>query len=354
MSKDTATRSVSSFSDLPELYAEATATDDFTASFGDPMPLTIFEPDEPEEYEMPDPIAAQADCAGIITTISDLLTGTQLESVARELAWGMVNSFHFVAGKIERDADNIARQLGTAARELNGSEVFNRKLELAQEQCRILDEMREEVEDMCAYAAASYKSAFGVVWSPSRGSKVARSMTASQISALDFTEARRQRWREAHEPQGPCVIISGPSDWHDWEILFNRLSAIKALIPNMVLASTGGRTGVPAIAAAWAEKEHVPLVVFGLYGTAKNRAFKRNREMVAKVSAVQAVLCEGTGVQEHLYDLLNPERGRRVPTHVIMKADQAPAPPRRPSRLVPKGRAIRGPERFAWHDLQWA
>lgn len=338
MSKDTATRSVSSFSDLQELYAEETATDNFTASFGDPIPLTVFEPDEPEEYEMPDPIAAQADCAGIITTINDLLTGTQLESVARELAWGLVNSFDFVARKLEREADGIAQQIGAAAREPNGSEVFNRKLELAQEKCRILDEMREELDEYCDYAAASYKSAFDLVWSPSRGSKVARSLTASQISAADFIEARRRKWREAHEPQGPCVILSGPSEWHDWDIIFKQLSAIKALVPNMVLVSTGGRAGVPAIGAAWAARENVPLVVFGLYGAARNRAFKRNREMVAKVRAVQAVLCEGTGVQEHLYDLLNPEQGRRVPTHVIMKADQAPPAPKRPATLKSKAK----------------
>ena len=46
MSKPTALRSVSSFADLPELYAEMTATPDFVASFSDPLPLTIIDAGE--------------------------------------------------------------------------------------------------------------------------------------------------------------------------------------------------------------------------------------------------------------------------------------------------------------------
>jgi hypothetical protein len=56
MNKTTAKRSISSFTDLPELYAEMTATDAFEASFGDPLPLTIIEPGEDAgEHYMPDP-----------------------------------------------------------------------------------------------------------------------------------------------------------------------------------------------------------------------------------------------------------------------------------------------------------
>jgi hypothetical protein len=64
MNKTTAKRSISSFTDLPELYAEMTATDAFEASFGDPLPLTIIEPGEDAgEHYMPDPLAAQANVA---------------------------------------------------------------------------------------------------------------------------------------------------------------------------------------------------------------------------------------------------------------------------------------------------
>ncbi|GLT01046.1 hypothetical protein GCM10007897_24370 [Sphingobium jiangsuense] len=334
MSKNTATRTISSFSDLPELYAELIATDDFTASFGDPVALSIFEPgEELDDYDMPDPLACQADCAGIITTISDLLTGTRLDTVARELAWGLVNSFHFVAGNLERQEDKLAQTIGDMARRLNPSEVFNRELEETQTQCQMLTELRKTMEEMRDYAAAAYRSAFGLTWSQSRGSRVSRITTASQISALDFLRARSEKRREAHDPQGPVVVISGPGDWHDWRLIFAKLDEIKARVPHMVLVTTGQRTGVDAIAAAWAEANGAPCIAFGLYGHGKGRGFKRNRQII-KLSPVEAVLCEGSGIQQNLYELFNPERGRCVPTHVILRADQAPPTPRPRARRL--------------------
>ena len=96
-------RSISRFADLPALFAEITATSEFKRAFGDPIPLSIISPgDEAGEHDMPEPLHAQADCAGIIATIFDLLTDTRLDALAPEITWGMVNSFHFVAGKLER------------------------------------------------------------------------------------------------------------------------------------------------------------------------------------------------------------------------------------------------------------
>ena len=333
MTKNTAARSVSSFSDLPELYAELTATDAFTASFGDPLPLSIIEHgEEPGEYYMPDPLAAQAECGGIIASIFDLLTDTRLDRLSPEIAWGFVNSFHFVAMKLQREEDRLADQIRDMARRIEPGEVFNKELEDKQLECQSLAEQRAAMEAMCAYAAAVYGACSGRAWFPSKGSKVSEVTTASQISALDFLRARAEKRRDQYNPEGPCVVISGPHDWHDWQIIYDRLDQIKQRIPHMVLVSTGGRTGVPAIAAAWAAKEGVPCVVFGLYGQGKGRAFKRNRDMVAKVLPVEAVLCQGSGIQSHLYDLFNPPSGRRVPTHLIMWDDQAPEPARHPTR----------------------
>ena len=101
MNKQMTSGAVSSFVDLPKLFAELTATPDFVASFGDPLPLSIIEPgDEPGEHDMPEPLAAQAECGGVIAAIFDLLTDTRLEPLAAEIAWGFVNSFHFVANRL--------------------------------------------------------------------------------------------------------------------------------------------------------------------------------------------------------------------------------------------------------------
>ena len=105
-------RRISHFADLPTLFAQMTATPEFKRAFGDPIPLSIITPgDEPGEHDMPEPLHAQADCAGVIATIFDLLTDTRLDALAPEIAWGMVNSFHFVAGKLERQEDMLANEL---------------------------------------------------------------------------------------------------------------------------------------------------------------------------------------------------------------------------------------------------
>ncbi|WP_263588830.1 DUF2493 domain-containing protein [Sphingopyxis sp. GC21] len=337
MSKSTATRSVSSFDDLPELYAELTATDAFTASFGDPLPLTIIEPgEEPAEHYMPEPIAAQAECGGIIASLFDLFTDTRLEPLAAEVAWGIVNSFHFTAGKLERQETRLADEIGEMARRIDMSEVFTKDLEDKQLQCQSVEEQRAAIEAMRDYCEAMYYTYTGRAWSPSKGSKASTISTASQISAIDFLRARAEKWRERHEPQGPIVVVSGPADWHDFELIWNRLDIIKARIPHMVLVEFAQDTGTDAATRAWARKSGVQCLREYLTGSGKSlkRAFDRNRR-VNKYKPVEAIICEGSGIQGHLYELFNTGSGRRVPTHYFYRADQAPPRPfKRPSRKI--------------------
>lgn len=334
MSKPTALHSVSSFADLPELYAELTATPDFVASFGDPIPLSIMERgDEPAEYAMPDPLAAQAECGGIVAAIFDLLGDTRLDTLAPELAWGFVNSFHFVANRLEGREDRLADTLRDMARRLEPGEVFTKELEDTQLECQSVTEQRAALEAMRDYAAAMYRAYAGRPWSPAKGSRASHVTTASQISALDFLRARSERRRDRYDPQGPVVVVSGPQDWHDRRIIWGRLDQIRARIPNMVLVTTGQRLGVDAAAAAWAAQRGVVCIAFGLYGRGNGKAFRRNRN-IAELMPVEALLCEGSGIQSSLYDLFNPQQGHRVPTHVFMRADQEPAVPIKKKRRV--------------------
>ncbi|QCI92911.1 hypothetical protein FA702_04595 [Novosphingobium sp. EMRT-2] len=41
-----------------------------------------------------------------------------------------------------------------------------------------------------------------------------------------------------------------------------------------------------------------------------------------------------SGIQSSLYDLFNPEKGHRVPTHVFMRTDQEPDVPIKRKRRV--------------------
>ncbi|KHK90376.1 DUF2493 domain-containing protein [Novosphingobium malaysiense] len=321
MTSTNLTRSVDRFADLKTLYAEMTATPEFQAAFGDPLSVSITQPgEEPGEHDMPEPFEAQAECGGVIAAIFDLFTGTRLEPLGAEIAWGFVNSFHFVAGKLERREDAIALELGDLARHPDMSEVYNNELEEKQFLCQSLAEQRAAIECMRDYAAEMYRVQSGWPWSPARGSKASSASSASQIAALDFLRARELAAREKHSPRGPVVVFSGPAQWHDWETLWARLDEIKARVPHMTLVTTGQRKGADAIAAAWAARPEnsVPLVAYGLYGSGRKTAFTRNRKL-AELKPVEALLCEGSGLQANLYQVL---REANVPIHAFRKADQ--------------------------------
>ena len=314
-------RTISRFADLRTLYAEATATPEFQAAFGDPMPLSIIEIGEaPGEHEMPEPFAAQAECGGIVAALFDLFADTRLEPLAAEIAWGFVNSFHFVAGKLERREDAIGQEVGDMVRRPDTSEVFNYELEEKQTLCQSLAEQREAIECMRDYAAEMYRVQSGWPWSPARGSKASSASSASQIAAIDFLRARQLATRERHHPQGPLVVFSGPAVWHDWEAIWQRLDEIRRRVPTMTLVTTGQRKGADAIATAWAARREtsVPVVAYGLYGNGRKTAFTRNRKL-AELKPVEAILCEGSGLQANLYQVLK-EAG--VPIHAFKRADQ--------------------------------
>jgi hypothetical protein len=120
------------------------------------------------------------------------------------------------------------------------------------------------------------------------------------------------------------VVFSGPAQWHDWEPIWQRLDQIRARVPTMTLVTTGQRKGADAIAAAWAARPEigVPLVVYGLYGSGRKVAFTRNRKLV-DLKPVEAVLCEGSGLQANLYQLL---RQAGIPIHAFRRSEQSADP----------------------------
>ncbi|WP_454883048.1 DUF2493 domain-containing protein [Sphingomonas oryzagri] len=314
-------RSVSRFADLPALIAEMTATPEFKRAFGDPMPLSIIEAgDPPGEHDMPEPLAAQADCAGIVATLFDLLSDTRLDALAAEIAWGVVNSFHFVATKLERQEDRLVDEIRDMMRRAEPAEIFNNELEEKQLLCQSITEQREAVECMRDYAAEMFHAQSGRPWSPSRGSRVSTALTATQVSILDFLRARELTERERYRPRGPIVVASGHAEWHDWPPIWDRLDAILARIPHLTLVTTAQRKGFDAIVASWAGDRGVQLVTYSLGGSGRGAPFARNRKL-AELKPVEAVLGEGSGIQANLYQLLRKEG---VPIHAFRKADQAP------------------------------
>jgi hypothetical protein len=115
------------------------------------------------------------------------------------------------------------------------------------------------------------------------------------------------------------VVFSGGQQWEDYRLIWERLDQIKARIPAMVLATTGQDKGCDAAAAAWAARSHVTLIAFTLdrrYG--KRAGFIRNEQLL-KLGPVEAMVCEGSGLQSHLARSL---RAAGVPSHFFALAQQ--------------------------------
>jgi hypothetical protein len=307
---------------IAEAIHDDTVSTSFQDAFGEVGALSIVDlGSDAQQLDMPEPAEAQHDCAAIITTIFDLFRDTRLESSAQAIAWGFVNSFHYEAQKLDREEDTLCRELGELVRRSDPSEIYAVEVEELQLRAQTKIEQRAAIECMRDYAAECYRAQTGRPWSAARGTKVSSATTASQIAGADFLKARAIAHREKRNPTGPLVVFSGGQDWHDHEQLFARLDQI----PTMTLCTTAQRKGADVIAAAWASSRGVPLVAFtpqtSRYG---NRAgFVRNKQL-CDLRPVEAIVCQGSGLQGHLLDNL---KAASVPTHAFRIDGQTPIAP---------------------------
>lgn len=309
------------FADLAEHYASLTSADAFAGAFTSEIAasqLSIH--DEPTADDLPDADAARAVAAHVTGEIFNLFADTRLALVAPRIAWGIVNSFHKVAQQLSRQEDDAARELGELARVMDPSEIHAVKVEETQRLCQSLHEAVAAIAAMRDHAAEIYRVECGKPWSATTGSRTSRTLTASQIDARDYLAARAAEKREAHAPTGPVVVLSGGQDWTEHQAIWDRLDTIKARIPAMTLVTTGQHKGADAIGAAWAAARGVPLVAFGLNRRLGNRAaFERNRS-IQRLLPVEAVICEGSGIQINLSQNL---RAAGVPLTIFKHADFA-------------------------------
>ncbi|HEX7854725.1 MAG TPA: DUF2493 domain-containing protein [Sphingobium sp.] len=298
-------------------------SDAFAAAFQEQTDsFQIDREDEISTAPMPDAWEAERAAEMMVTTMFDLLRDTRLEGIAARIAWGVVHSFHKVAEGLDREADQAAVNVKSLIRDADGSEVATRDLEEAIRFCKSLDEAREAVACLRAHSSQCYLAETGRPWSAPKGSQVSSKSTASVVAGRDFLAARRQRRLDAHNPQGPIVLFSGGQLWEDHGLITRTLDAIKRRIPQMVLATTAQGKGCDAIAASWAARNGVPLVAFTLEALKKKygerAAFLRNQQMLG-VRPVEAVICQGSGIQSNLARMV---RERGVPAHLFRIEDQ--------------------------------
>lgn len=315
-------RSTRSFTEIADLLAAETGdpADSFAAAFSETTDsVRLAASDDAITSDMPDAMQMQLGVEMLVTTLFDLLRDTRLEGVAERLAWGVVHSFHKVAGQLDGEADRAARQLGDLIRENDGGEIACSQLEDAQTLCHGLDEAREAVACMRDHAAQMFHAETGRPWSAPRATLTSGKRTASVIAAADFLAARRQKRIEANAPSGPIVIFSGGQAWEDHAQIWERLDQIKARVPMMVLATTAQDKGCDAIAAAWAARSGVKLVAFTLDRKLGQRAGFARNEALLRLKPVEAIVCEGSGIQSHLARMV---RAAGVPAHFFTLAGQ--------------------------------
>ncbi len=308
--------------EIADLFAEETASPAFEQAFtetGGGFRMSYAE----DETDAAMPLAREAELATemMVRTFFDLFRDTRLENLADRIAWGMVHSLHKVAGQLDGEADKAALKVRDLIRDADGSEVLSAELEEAQTLCQSLDEARDAIACMRDHAARSFAAETGRPWSAPRGSLVSSKRTASVVAAADFLAARRQQRIDRHAPKGPVVLFSGGQKWEDSGTLWNRLDSIRARVPMMVLATTAQDKGCDAIAAAWAASRKVPLVAFTLakWRNMGDRAgFARNDAMLA-LKPVEAIVCEGSGLQSHL---ARGVRAKGIPAHFFRLSDQ--------------------------------
>ncbi|MEZ0498173.1 DUF2493 domain-containing protein [Sphingomonas sp. IW22] len=316
-------RSVRPFSDIAEYIAQETAatTDDFHAAFASNLEgIRIGRGEEEMATDMPDPREAQLAVELIVTTLFDVLRDTRLQPAAERLAWGIVNSFHHVADQWAGQADKATRDVQDLLRCADGSEIHGVELEQARDNLEFLDEATDALRCMRDYAADVFHTETGRPWSAPKGSLISSKRTASVIAATDFLAARRLRKNEAHYPEGSVVIFSGGADcWFDERLIWGKLDEAKARNPMMLLATTAQDKGCDAMAAAWAASRKVKLITFRLSAKLGKRAgFVRNEQMVG-LRPVEALVCEGSGLQSHLARLV---KEKRIPARFVRLSDQ--------------------------------
>jgi hypothetical protein len=315
------------FADLASFIAASRDNDDASRNYGaafiehsEMAKLSIVE--APEALDMPDPEQVRAAVDMMMQTMFDVLRDTRMEAYAADLAWGFANSFHVVAKRIEGREDDAAKALGELARHYDPSEIYATELEDTQLLCQTLQGCREAMECMRDHAAEVYRVETGKPFSPVKGSRVSSALSASMIDARDYLAGRARTRREQFAPDGPVVIFSGGQVWEDHDLIYKGLDRIKTRIPEMILATTAQAKGCDAIAHAWAAARGVKVIQFRLDRSQGNRAaFVRNDRLV-NLKPVEAVICEGSGIQMNLAQKL---RQAGVPLHVVNLAHQRTA-----------------------------
>lgn len=312
--------------DAEQLYESNIAIDDaFEAGFStltDLSRLSLM--DEANSLPMPDPEDAARAVDLVFSTLFELFQNTRMEPAAAQLTTGIVLALVTTADRTRREWHGATDRLRDLQDGYDGSEVATVELEDQTTLARSLEEVHNIACALRDRAIAAWEAETGRGFVTSKRASILHAKNAaSLIDSADYLRGIRQKQRDAVTPEGPIVLFSGGTVWHDIDLITRTLDAIKARVPNMVLATTGQQQGADAIALHWARRAGVHIVAFlpNWNRDGKGAGFRRCDRMLNLKHIVEAVLCEGNQNQVYLYERLSK---RGVPLHCFNVADQAP------------------------------
>ena len=262
---------------------------------GDPDPRAVWDRDE-----------ALAGLEKVLDAVVDDIApdGTQFADERESLLWGLVNTLHMQARRLDRAVDGIAPRLKELQRAQDGTEINAWELERIIERAQHLGDRRDAFETLRDAAAGRYRSDTGKTWRPRTGSHTSRTgqLTSAAIDARDFLRARDHQKTQAHLPEGTLVAVTGSKPVENADGICTALDRVHGKYPDMVLVHGGG-PGAEKIAARWAEHKGVHQVVcrpdWGAHG--KAAPFRRNDQLL-RLLPKGLISFPGSGISENLVD----------------------------------------------------
>ena len=126
--------------------------------------------------------------------------GTQFADERENLLWGLVNTLHMQARRLDRAIDRIAPELKELQHAQDGTEINAWELERIIERAQHLGDRRDAFETLRDAAAERYRNDTGNTWRPRAGSHTSRTgqLTSAAIDARDFLRARDHQKTQAH------------------------------------------------------------------------------------------------------------------------------------------------------------
>ena len=168
-------------------------------------------PEVDPSLEAPDASAVTQTLGAVWSDLFALLTDTNLEPEAEELAWGFVNLFHRAATKklslIDRATDEIRLLVASS----DGSEVHASELEQQIERAQGAEAAMIALEGLRETAAHLYRHETGHSWRPAGGSRLNHdaNATSAVVQGREFLRARAETKRRTVMPTGTPVVFAG-------------------------------------------------------------------------------------------------------------------------------------------------